>query len=120
MSRGVIAEHLGYIARVYDVVLDPSSWPNILDELCRHMNARAANLLVSDRFLPEAQVTQASPYFDAGILDRYAREFAVYELGAIQALSARPPLHWVRVEDLFGVPMLTVPSARWFAHAHGI
>jgi DNA-binding CsgD family transcriptional regulator len=91
-----------------------------LAELSHHTGAKAANLLVTDQFLPEVQVTQASANLDEKTLARYAAEFAQYEVRAIQEMMKHPPQRWIRAETLIGDKLNQLPSTLWLKRECGI
>jgi DNA-binding CsgD family transcriptional regulator len=113
-------DELGFIARIYDVILEPRAWRLVLDELAGHTRALACNLLVSDSALPEVQVTEASAALDQGVLARYGAEYAQYEVEGLRNLLRRPAQRWVRVEQLVSTPIDELPSSRWLRQECGI
>lgn len=65
----ITAQHLDLISRIYDVVLDSDDWPDILDRLAHAVDAKYANLVMSDFTHPEVNVGAAS--FDETIQATY-------------------------------------------------
>jgi hypothetical protein len=57
-------QHLGLVSRIYDVVLDPGTWGDILVDIAKATGAKYSNLIVSDVTQSEVKI-QGATYSDA-------------------------------------------------------
>jgi DNA-binding CsgD family transcriptional regulator/PAS domain-containing protein len=119
MMMEVSRDQLDLIAHTYDVVLSQQAWPDVLDGFARIVDARVANVFVSDRSHPEVQVAAASAGISPSTLDAYQRDYAQYEAPAAAKLLTYPARQLVRDYDLMG-PTELVPSAQWLKRTLGI
>ena len=116
----ITAQHLDLISRIYDVVLDSDDWPDILDRLAHAVDAKYANLVMSDFTHPEVNVGAAS--FDETIQATYRDVYAESERGMAVNMLTYPVHQFLTDEDLctWGVPWEQLPSVPWLKRDVGV
>ena len=52
-SNFISQEYLDFIPKIYDTMVNPDGWSDVLEELSRHCGSRAASLMFGDNVYPE-------------------------------------------------------------------
>jgi len=77
-----------FIARIYDGVVAPDAWSDILDELIYYVGARGATLAVIDTLHSHMNLSASSGLFSQADLTYYNENLAQYETVAWEILLA--------------------------------
>ena len=103
MGLTITDQHLGLVSRIYDVVLDPGAWGDVLADISRATGAMHSNLIVSDFTQPEVKIGGAS--YDDSIEQTFREQYAASEISMAENLAKSPVRRFRSDEDLcdFGV-----------------
>ena len=103
MTIAITEKHLGLISRIYDLVLNPGDWRDVLSEVAPAVGAKHSNLILSDFTQPEVSIQDAT-YSDA-VKNKFRDNFAVYETPMVETLIKYPVFKFGSDDDLcnFGV-----------------
>ena len=103
MTIAITEKHLGLISRIYDLVLNPGDWRDVLSEVAQAVGAKHSNLILSDFSQPEVSI-QGATYSDA-VKNKFRDNFAVYETPMVETLIKYPVFKFGSDDDLcnFGV-----------------
>ena len=97
----VTKDTLNLISRVYDAGLSPTSWPEIIDDIACHLNAKGSSLFYSDSNNPEINplVTCWSEYWRNQNILQYLDKIADDEPSA-RLLRKRKPREIMTTENI--------------------
>lgn len=114
------AQHLELIARIYDAVLRPEEWPEILAEIAKVGNAKHTNLILHDSSNPEVTIAAAS--YDPAIFDEYHEKYMASEEPMAINMLKYPAFQMVSDDELcdWGVDYSDMPVMPFLKRAAGV
>lgn len=119
----VTPNDLETISRIYDVVLDPTHWTDVLDRLANASGAGGTNLVFSDHGFSEIKVEAVNSLFAQGAADQeYNENYAQSEARALQNALTFPHQQLFTGEDACEgiIPFEELPTAMWLKEKYGL
>ncbi|MBT4490950.1 MAG: helix-turn-helix transcriptional regulator [Rhodospirillaceae bacterium] len=96
----VTQDSLDLIASIYDSVLNPNEWTDVLDQLADRTGAKVVNILLSDHTFPEILISAASRLFQPDDIEEYVVNYAENEVPVVMGMSEARAGQWVPIDDL--------------------
>lgn len=103
------------IAAIYETILTPEAWPDVLQHLADLVGARTTNFVISDYCLPEVQVSWAGPMLTPALIADYNENHWAEEKPAIMNILKHGAGEFVTDEQMVaGVkPLSEFKSIAW-------
>jgi len=114
------AERLQLIARIYDAVLTPEDWPDLLVDIAKVGNAKHTNLILHDSSNPEVTIAAAS--YDDAIFEEYHERYMASEKPMAINMALHPAFKMITDEELcnWGIHYLDMPIIPFIAEKLGV
>lgn len=108
------------LSAIYDAVLEPASWPRMLDLFAMRMGAYSAVAATTDARHPELEIFQIGASLPADEIARYVSLYGAEEAEAFANIARAPRFSWLLEGDVFGQPMETYAHPRFLAERFGV
>ncbi len=123
-SSGVTKEQLDFIPIIYDTMVNPENWVNVLDQLAYHCGSAGSSLMFGDNVYPEISDRIVSTelgitYFETNLED-YNTKFGKDEADALEVVSQYPVQTWVSDETAFKKPADEIPCTLFGREMFGL
>lgn len=112
--------HLDFIPKIYDTVVNVSSWQSTLDEFSHHCGASSAALFFGDHTFPEISKRVLGSRFNDLDEQTYTAQFGAEEMEAYNVVRTHPVQTWVHDEVGFRSPPGQIPSTLFQREAFGL
>ncbi len=119
-STNVSQDHLDFIPKIYDTMVNPDNWPYVLEEFAFHCGASGGGMAFFDNVYPEISSRIVSPLFTDVVDDEYDERFGAAEAEAFGVVKRFPAQTWVSDEEAFGIPADQIPCTIFQREACGI
>lgn len=121
MARiSVLTEHLSFIPKIYDTLINPDGWPDVLDEFAELCGAGASGLMLGDNVFPEISRFIVNGRFVGFDNSGYADKFGEMDAKALGVVLQHPVHTWLTEEEAMGMPASENPGNQYQAEHWGV
>ena len=115
-------DQIEVISRIYDTILDPATWVNVLDDIVKHTGAHGSAVGLSDARSPEVQIESGSSIYPKNAVANYNAQFQSEDFEAYQTLTRYPAYKMYADADLFAndIPAQDRPALCFLRKQYGI
>lgn len=108
-------EHLDFIPKIYDTVINPESWPDVLERFAYFCGADISTVFIHDNTYEELTNVASAEKYDPARVQEYIEKHSHEDVAAFSNALRKPVGEWIDDETMWGMPVDEIPGTRFQA-----